>query len=609
VLFALLGSCTVVPLAASAGTAPTPPRGAANTANVGARTVKLLIAPLHAVDAVLRAPSAIHPQEAIAATSVALALGAQLPEPDTASFFDTLWLGGDVTVGLEATTGATGLLEIFEDAGFGVRLTGESADPAVQRAVRSVTPPPGDDLRLDIVVSDQVPNDVGFDGTADLGTEATFVFGVERTAPVLIARVGSTGLLDPDRSGLPGLVSPYDLTRQVAAAVGITVDASMPGAGIGVAPRTDALEHVRALRTRLVEDLEWRKPVSVTSVALVIVACIIGLAVAMRRGSLRVARSAGGLIIGAFAGSLAAILLPLGGAPLRLVVVALCGIAGALMPIARTYGIAALAMFTTLSVLTVVAAARGHGEPALSLWPSPLEASRASGLLNGYVVLIVGSLLTLTALGWGSRLVRGAAATVAIVLIGAPQLGANYGGVVLAVVAFAATAAIQRAGKLRVRDLAIVGALGLVVLIGALALDIGGQTHGGRLLDTFREDGIGVIGDVLRGRWETSAVVTGRFGMIAWIGFWLMLPILVVTLVGVIAPRKVPLLERVSMRTRAVVGGLVLAAFTALVLEDTGFLTAGSLLGFIVALVLFDVTPPPMEPSRVPARMPTGAPA
>lgn len=526
-------------------------------------------------------------------------LGAQLPEPSVELFLDTLRLGGDVTVGLEAKTGAIGLAELLEESGIGLLIFdgGSGREAELVRRFRGTG---GAQDRFVAIQSTQEPQ------PAPAG-DPTIYLGVDEQLPILIAMRGEPGLLDPRRAGLPGVVSPYDLLRLIAAQLELELPETTPGADVAVVPRSEALHEALELRARFLDDLAWRGALAGTAAALIIAACVLGMVASMRRGALRTARNAGGAIVGAFVGSFAATVLPLGPLAPRIAVLVVCVALGGSFPTARTYRLAAVVLLAGLASLTVLAAARGEGEPALSLWPSPLHASRSAGLLNGYVVLLIGAVLLLGATGWGSRWPRAAIATGVIAIVGAPQLGANYGGVVLAVVAFAVTAAIVRGGRLRIRDLLVAGAAGGVVLLAALALDVGGQTHAGGALETLRTDGIAGAWELLRGRWATSAVVTGRFGAIAWIGFAGMLPILVLLLVGVIAPHRVSLLERVSLRARAAIGGLVVAGFAALLVEDTGFLTAGSLLGFAFAILLYDVAPPPPARAPVPAIVPSGA--
>lgn len=519
----------------------------------------------------------------------AIGMGAQLPDPSVDLFLETFWNGGDVTVGLESRTGAAGFGDLLREAGYTVVACCEKDGLPPTFESFSASTPAGASLVEGGKVVSVIATDEPYARASD--DIYTVVLGIGPTLPVMVVLPAEVpSLLDPERAGLPGLLSPYDLTRSLAARLGIAVQDGAPGAVIAALPDPDTEALVISRTNRFRSDLKWRRPVTGTSVGIIIGSCLLGIAFSLRRRKLGPMdpNIYSGIVLGSFAGSLVATLLPLGTWPNRVGVVVAWSIGGGML--SRTpRGARAIAsalsslILTVLPLLTVLAALISDGEPALSLWPSPLEASRASGLLNGYGVLMIGALVTLRALNQISKnlfLVSGLLVTAVIAL---PWLGANYGGGMLAIVAIGGYLAIERSGRLRVRDIGLIGAASIVVLIAALAADLGGQTHGGRFLTALREDGIGLLGDTLRGRLDTSGVVIARFGWIAWLGFFLMLPVLALIGVGLFAPAKVPILARRTVAVRAAVGGLLLAAFAALVVEDTGFLTAGSLLGFIIA--------------------------
>lgn len=416
--------------------------------------------------------------------------------------------------------------------------------------------------------------DPAYATTAIRARAAGIVLGVGQRTPVLVMATGWRGVLKAPDTGRAGVVTPYDVTATILRILGIEPGPHVAGGSMGVVSEGRPLVVLDALAGRFERDAGYGPGASGMTAGMALLGVFAGAgALALRRRRVAEAFSrAASLVPG---GYLVALFVPSARWEVRsipIVVAFLCGLLAPSRGARRFCGVAVLATAGAIGVLTVLAPLRPGAEPALSLWGDPLTSWRFFGLRNHLAAFVAGGavvgpmLLDLPVLAFAASIVF------ALVIVGAPALGANYIGV-LTLGLGASFALLARArGTLRAWYLIASGAVGIGAASLALLADAGSPaSHGGRAAHSISSEGVVAVWRIMRARAvlnyrEVAGV--GFFGFVGFIGTAVALTLL---FAWAFRSREVP------VPVRAGVAGIAAAAFAALFVEDSGFFTGAIL--------------------------------
>lgn len=384
-------------------------------------------------------------------------------------------------------------------------------------------------------------------------------------------RVGVTGYLgvfDVTFVGVarrPGIVTPGDIVATLLHRLGVDPK-GIPG--VPLRERDTGFDGV-ALRARLERDRTYGPGIAWAAVlggfcaiALAAFATWRAQRTLARRAAFATALVPVGFLVGTF--------VPSGSAWVRAIPIGVALIVGlALKPASdRAFGWVGLGTALAICALAVAAALRPGGEPALSLWGNPLTSWRLFGLRNMFVAFIAGGIV----LAAGARILHGrwlvVTGVTTAVIVGAPTIGANFGGVLTLVVALVLTVALRDATRLRWSHLVIAGGAGVLSMGVALASDSGSPvSHGGRAVQSVGEGGVRALADILGGRWRLNVAEITDLGAPGYLGVLIVVGVLVALVVW--GARNLP-----GSAATAVLGGAV-AGIVAVAIEDSGFFTGG----------------------------------
>lgn len=423
--------------------------------------------------------------------------------------------------------------------------------PATPRTRGSIPPEDAADLTI-LVAHSQTCTDAGCDAVRD---------------GVLVGIFGRAGLLRADDTKRAGVVTPFDLAATILQRFGLP-RSDVPGVPVRVEGTSRSQERLAALRARLSRDLGADAAPSKTTASFGIFAGLFGALLALYGRRVPARRLAQGACLVPL-GYVAGMFVQSGSGTLRSLPVGIAFAIGAAWPARdskRACSAALLFTFIVLAVLTITAAIRPDGEPALSFWGNPLSSWRFYGLRNHLVAFIAGSVVSgVFLLGLRRRwmIVIGFAA---LLLIGTPHLGANYIGVFTTSFAILLTVLLLTGERPSLAPVAISGVIAAGLTLLALWSDTSSVSHGGRALTTVRSGGIGALWRIVRERALLDYHEVADIGWAAFIAFGL----LVVAAIYFF---------RWAWRARdAAVAALAAAAFLALFVEDSGFFTGGILM-------------------------------
>ena len=431
----------------------------------------------------------------------------------------------------------------------------------------------------------------------------TIVVGVGARTPLLIGVLGTPGLLDHGVAERPGVVTPYDLAATIAKAAGVK---PVPGGrALQVTPVKDPLHQLDVLRARFLRDRGFGLGLTGVTAGLAMLGAVFGvLFVILKRNTLAAALARAAAMIPA--GYVGALFIPSSRWYVRSTVLVAAFVIGLAWPARsskRFCGAVVMMTAVAIGVLTVVASKHPGGEPALSLWGDPLNSWRFFGIRNHLAAFLAGGFVLGSALLEAPLWLMVPGAAVAGVVVGAPTLGAQFIGVLT--LAFGSAllllGAIQKGARIWHIPVAIVVASGAAA--GALLADAGRvYSHGGTAVESIRVGGWHTAWQFFRLRAHLNYNEIASLGPKGWITFVLVAFALAWLFVwGFRSSSLSPLL-------RAGVAGVAAAGMAALVVEDSGFLTAGiyllyPALGFATgyadrALLGADLrgTPPAQEP-------------
>jgi hypothetical protein len=414
-----------------------------------------------------------------------------------------------------------------------------------------------------------------------------------------VSMSGGSGSLYADDVRRAGIVTAYDVSATMLDFFGVS-QASVAGTPMRIVARGG----VDALRARLLRDAGADRGLSHTTAALGIAAGVLAVLFGWRRRrALAEAVARAGALVPA--GHLAGMFVPSGRWYLRalpLVAAFALGLAWRARDTRKFCGVALFATAAVIAALTVAAALRPDGEPALSLWGDPLVSWRFFGLRNHLAAFVAGCALAGAALLGARRRALVAVTLAAGAVVGVPRFGANYIGVLTLV--FGATLVVLFVARARAEwwHYALASALALAATAGALLSDAG-STHGARFVGAVRAGGLAHAWNVFVERARLDYREVARVGVAGFAGFVIVAVGMVVLHAWAVRAQDAPLYAR------AAVAGLAASSFLALFVEDSGFFTGGILalfpaIAFAIARVRTQPTPSPAAPITPPQPQP-----
>ncbi len=308
-----------------------------------------------------------------------------------------------------------------------------------------------------------------------------------RRYPIAIVGEGWRGILKSPSTRIRGLVSVADVAPTALGEHRITSS-----------PDADARAQLRRLDARLGQQHDaagWAEAILAFSV-------LLGSMLALARRSRGIGRAAilaapvtvaATVVLSAAGGARWTVLVP----ALAAIVVGACA-AGALLLRARQA--IAVAFLGLIAAYLVVLVARPEWPALAALGPDPSEGGRFYGSSNvTTTVLVTVALFTAAALGARALV---AVAALAVVTVGWSKAGADGGGLVVVVAAFAALAARLAWGRLTARTAALAAAGAVAVGLAVVGLDAatGGHSHVTRRVG----EGPGAVLDELGNRLHIS---------------------------------------------------------------------------------------------------------
>jgi hypothetical protein len=413
----------------------------------------------------------------------------------------------------------------------------------------------------------------------------TIVMGVGRSTPVLVGLIGRRGVLSGGITRRAAIVTPYDVAATVLVRAGIQRPDTFIGKPLHVEARDDALGASRKLARRLERDASFGFAYTAATVGVALGGLALALALGLVRRRDAAARVLQGVSLAPL-GYVGGLFVGSGRAEVRSIALVAAFLLGAMIRPVRTRRFCGLALAATGAIivaLAIAAAARPDGEPALSLWGDPLVSWRFFGLRNHLIAFLAGSIVVAAGL-LAAQVWTLALALVAIAIVtGAPQIGANFVGVLTLVFGGAVALLLRREGRLRAWHLPAAAAAGIAAFAIALLADTGSPaSHGGLAVRRIRAGGVDAALDFVRVRAQLNGAEIRDF----FAGIFL-----VMLLVGFCAGAFVWATRRSSADAalRSGVAGSTAAALAALALEDSGFFTAAvlSLFAGIGVLIFF----------------------
>lgn len=334
------------------------------------------------------------------------------------------------------------------------------------------------------------------------------VIGADDRTPALVAVPSQDGVLTGGIARRPGIVTPYDVAATVLDAAGVPRGEGFVGNVLRVEAQAAPLQETDTLAARMQRDTGIGFGITFATVAFAAGSLLV--AAAFRRLvpniSARLVQAAAWVQ----AGYLGALFVPHEDPAVRSAAVFGAFVIGVALPPRRlraVVAVAGLGVATAVCVLSLVAAARPGGEPALSLWGDPVESWRFFGLRNHMIAFLVNGIAAATAL----VAVPGPALAVIglgfLLIAGAPVLGANFVGVLVLGIAIALALLARGPGRVRLWHLAGAAVAGAALFAAALAADAAADaTHGGRAVASISSGGADAAWDIVRHRvdlnWE-----------------------------------------------------------------------------------------------------------
>lgn len=391
---------------------------------------------------------------------------------------------------------------------------------------------------------------------------AAIRLGADETGGAAVAMAGGSGSL-VGVARRPGIVTVDDVVATVLGSVGIDRGDPMT---------VEAPVSLVSLRARLERDVGVGVGLSATTVVVAFGLLVLA-ALARARQMFVLSERLAVVALWAPVGYLLGLFIPSGSWFVRSIPVLLTPLAVTLPRVSVKLATAGLA--AVIALLTVWAALNPSGEPALSLWGNPFESVRFFGLRNHLEAFIAGGLIMYLAIGRATLRSVAAIGIAAAVLIGAPWLGANFGGVLTLTFGVAIVWLVRRGWRSDARMLAFAALMAVVGMVLALLSDTGTPiSHGGRAVRSVSDEGPRAIVDILRNRARLNWQEVTDLRFIGYLGAAIVVASLLFLLVQGMRALRVD--GRASTRGLAVFAGTC-AALLAVITEDSGFMTGGIL--------------------------------
>ncbi|MHB8513056.1 MAG: hypothetical protein ACYDCC_12855 [Actinomycetota bacterium] len=373
------------------------------------------------------------------------------------------------------------------------------------------------------------------------------------------------GVIDGSVTHRPGIVTPYDISTMILQFFRVPKPSSF--IGLPLLAGSHSVD-IAALSRRLVRDSKYQQSLTAWTVIVgLAVGCFLAFIlwfVGLRSIARRIVTGAGF----ASAGYLIGLFIPSPRGDVRAAFVFLFLVVGASIRLrdpkdvlAKTF--IAVAIATTL--LEIASAIHPQGEPALSFWGNPLISWRFYGLLNYEAAFIAGGVLVaamyLTKQPW----VLAAVVSGALVITGAPLLGANFVGVLTLgfAGAFAVIASLRK--QLNLRYVVIAALIGITLFALALVAGSGvGGSHGARAANEISSGGTHALFSLIWSRLRLNIEAIRAFP-----GGSLYAVLFVIQFINMI--RWSFRNESESLGLRIAIASCSLAGLATLVLEDSGF--------------------------------------
>ena len=269
-------------------------------------------------------------------------------------------------------------------------------------------------------------------------------------------------------------------------------------------------------------------------------------------------------------------------------------------------GIACIAIVGTVATSVVLLGSRLQLSTVFG--DSPIVAGRFSGVNNVTFSQVVVAALLLAAFirhrfpDRGGTYGAGAVLGGALLVIGAPMWGADVGGVLAGVPAFAVTFALLSGWRIRIRTIVAFGAAAVGVLLALGLLDLTraseDRSHLGRFLERIGEDG-----------WDGFQTVIGRKAaanlrtVISSVWRFITIPLFVFA--GFLAWRAPGRAREVRDRVPeldAALAGLAVAALLGYAVNDSGIAVPGVMVAVLIPAAAYLVARQAVEPDVLPDR-------
>ena len=446
--------------------------------------------------------------------------------------------------------------------------------------------------------------------------------GDELTPLMLVGSDIAPGLLATKTTRYPGLVVNYDLTTTILHAFGLPAAPSMLGFPITSQPAKTPLQTLQKMNTQMIATHTVRVTVLreyIIALVIILVISIMSLIYVMRLGKplrgifqaqyLRVALTA------VLLAPLAFLIAPGFGiferAPLTLFLLGFTLVSAVALnrctrDLRVLFAVIGLATSLTLAVDLLVGCPLGK-KSAFSY--NPVAGFRFYGIGNQYSGVFFGATLLgiFSVLDYFANIKRYLFlpvllfAVAAFIIIGAPDYGADFGGMVTAIPAFGfALARVYGMAAWR-RWLPGISFGVLLLFVLLLAMNVAQQTHIGRALSDASEQGIGVLWEITIRKWQMNLRLI-QYSLWAYVlvslGFG----------IAVVSARPISLV-RDAVRAYPILNagfvGIFVGMMVAFIVNDTGVVMAATGILFLtlplLLLVLRDVTGG--ESLRMPVRM------
>ncbi len=254
-----------------------------------------------------------------------------------------------------------------------------------------------------------------------------------------------------------------------------------------------------------------------------------------------------------------------------------------------------IALVTSVAVLADVVTGSALIKNS-TLGYDPMSGSRYYGIGNEYMGVLIGAAIIAISAMWEKynkshkrwlEAFTVAFFGVTIVIMAAPQLGTNVGGTIAALAAFAFTYLQLKGVKVNFKRLVLIGG-GVTLVIVALAIfdmnrDVAAQSHLGRFANNISSGGLPVMVEIFRRKIQMNIKLM-RYTIWSRV-FLVMLAALMVSFY-----RPVGLMEKVRNSYPHMFKGLLgvlVGAFVALVVNDSGIVAAATMMIFGIAPLIY----------------------